>query len=103
MSMSMYIALILKVEVSDERASSQRLLAGVLVAAHICMVLAVIAEAVVMSCSVRITSSDEPRQRFATRIPFRVGKNYHKTHGVLDFDRVEACIGEAGIRTNSRH
>lgn len=44
--MSMFQALLIKVDVSRERDSSQETFGGVLIAAHICMVLAVIAEAV---------------------------------------------------------
>ena len=48
---SMFVALLLKVDVSDERASSQRVFEAVLVAAHACMVVAVVAEAITLSCS----------------------------------------------------
>lgn len=50
---SMFVALLLKVEVSDERDTSQRIFAGVLVFAQCCMIVAVLVEAVVMACSVR--------------------------------------------------
>lgn len=46
---SMYVALLLKVDVSDERASSQGAFEALLVAAHVCMVLVVLLEAVVQS------------------------------------------------------
>ena len=51
--LSMYLALLSKVDVSGERADSQKVFAGVLIAAHACMVIAVVVEAVVMFSSVR--------------------------------------------------
>ena len=65
---SMYTALLSKVDVSDERANSQEVFAGVLVAAHACMVVAVIVETVVMVFSMRRTeggpvSNNGPRPR----------------------------------------
>ena len=48
---SMYAALLLKVDVSDERIGSQRVFEAVLVAVHACMMLAVVVEAFVASCS----------------------------------------------------
>ena len=88
--MSMYIALLLKVDVSSERASSQRLLASILVAAHACMVLAVVVEAVAMACSVtKPQSRDEPRPRVSC-LPFRQPQiGGFKIHGVSTFDGIE--------------
>lgn len=50
---SMYLALLLKVDVSDNTAYSQKAFETILVSVHVCMVLAVIAEAIVMSCVLR--------------------------------------------------
>lgn len=50
---SMYTALLGKIGASDERAESQEVFAGIIVAAHACMVVAVIVEAVVVFCSMR--------------------------------------------------
>ena len=46
---SMYVALLLKVDVSDEQVGSQKIFEAVLVAAHACMILAVVVEAIVAS------------------------------------------------------
>lgn len=51
--LSMYIALLSKVEVTDLRAESQEVFAGILVAAHICLVLAAVVEAAITTCSLR--------------------------------------------------
>ena len=66
--MSMYMALLLKVEVSREHASSQRILASVLVAAQVWMVLAVAIESMVMTLSVTLEESVGPRRRAAARL-----------------------------------
>ena len=52
---SMYLALLLKVDVSDEESDSQKTFEIILVAAHACMVVAVAAEAVAMVCALRET------------------------------------------------
>ncbi|CAM9233132.1 unnamed protein product [Scytosiphon promiscuus] len=46
---SMYVALLLKVDVSDEGASSQHTFEALLVAAHVCMMLVILLEAVVQA------------------------------------------------------
>lgn len=50
-AVSMYVALLLKVGVSDERASSQRVFETLLVAAHAFMVLVVLVEAIMQGAS----------------------------------------------------
>ena len=80
--MSMYVALLLKTDVSSERISSQRLLASVLVAAHVCMVLAALIEAAVMAFSATTTRVDEPRRRAAARWQFTWQWNGLNMHGV---------------------
>lgn len=50
---SMYVALLLKVDVSNERADSQKVFEGVLVGAHACMVLAIVVETMVLTCSLK--------------------------------------------------
>ena len=50
---SMYLALLLKVDVSGENSSSQTTFEAILVGAHGCMVLAVMLEAVIMAVSVK--------------------------------------------------
>ncbi|CAN0000660.1 unnamed protein product, partial [Laminaria digitata] len=63
---SMYVALLLKVDVSDERAGSQKVFEAVLVAVHACMLLAVLVEAVVLSCSLKAGQQqlETPSPRF---------------------------------------
>ncbi|CAN0212045.1 unnamed protein product, partial [Hapterophycus canaliculatus] len=46
-TMSMYVALLLKVDVSHERSSSQKIFDSLLVAAHACMVVMILAEILV--------------------------------------------------------
>ena len=102
--MSMYIALLLKTDVSREHTSSQSLLALVLVAAHICMVLAVIVEAVIMVLSVPTLERDGPRRKVAYRIPsIRRGAciKRRKIHGVLEFDGIEASVGNGEVESKS--
>lgn len=62
---SMYTALLSRVDVSDERDLSQEVFAGVLVAAHACLVVAVVAETTVMVCSMRGPGS--PQQQDGPR------------------------------------
>lgn len=72
---SMYTALLSKVDVSDERANSQAVFAGIIVAAHACMVVAVFVEAVVMFSSVRrkeapvYTNGPRPRAYWKGSVP----------------------------------
>lgn len=70
---SMYVALLLKVDVSKEHASSQDVFGAVLVAAHVCMVLVVVAETVAMMGSKwaqRVQQRDEPAPRLHPRKGF---------------------------------
>lgn len=54
---SMYVALLLKVSVADERDSSQRVFEAILVVAHVCMALAVVVEAIIMTCTLEASDS----------------------------------------------
>ncbi|CAM9191106.1 unnamed protein product [Ectocarpus sp. 13 AM-2016] len=65
---SMYIALLLKVDVSGERVRSQRVFENVLVAANACMILAVVTETLVLTWSLKVEQRQEPVSRF------RIGK-----------------------------
>ena len=62
---SMYVALLLKVDVSNERSSSQKVFEAVLVAAHLGMILTMIVEAGMTVYSLRETVREEipPRAR----------------------------------------
>ena len=61
---SMYVALLLKVDVSDERSGSQMVFEAVLVAAHLGMIHAVVVETGVMLCSLSETVKEEIFPRF---------------------------------------
>ena len=62
---SMYVALLLKVDVADERAGSQKVFEAVLVAAHGCMVVVIVIESIVIACSLRVEPREEPSPRFS--------------------------------------
>ena len=57
--MSMFVALLLKVDVSDERADSQKVFEAVLVTAHACMILVVVVETFVLGCALRAEQREE--------------------------------------------
>eukprot|EP00752_Nemacystus_decipiens_P017698 g15868.t1 len=57
---SMYVALLLKVDVSDERSSSQKVFEVVLVAVHVVMVLVVVVETVVMGLALTAEHREIP-------------------------------------------
>lgn len=61
---SMYLALLLKVDVSDERSGSQKVFEAVLVAVHLGLILAVIVETVVMIWPLRQAVKEALRARF---------------------------------------
>lgn len=62
---SMYVALLLKVDVSGERSSSQTVFEAVLVAVHACMVLTIVVESVVLACSLKVAGQrEDPSPRF---------------------------------------
>lgn len=50
---SMYVALLRKVDVSDEQKESQKVFEALLVGAHACMVLVIVVETVVLTCSLK--------------------------------------------------
>eukprot|EP00903_Cladosiphon_okamuranus_P020904 g19197.t1 len=61
---SMYVALLLKVDLASEQTSSQRVFEGILVSAHGCMVLAVALEAVMISWALGKQHVEESRPQF---------------------------------------
>ena len=61
--LTMFEALLTKVDVSSEGIQSQRLFAGVLVGAHVIMVLTVVVEAFTLICSVRQVDTPLSRSR----------------------------------------
>lgn len=60
--MSMYVALLSKVDISGERTDSQEVFAGILVATHASMFAAIVVEAVFMVCSERRQEGPECRE-----------------------------------------
>eukprot|EP00752_Nemacystus_decipiens_P012610 g11167.t2 len=76
---SMYTALLGRVDVSDERAPSQEVFAGVLVASHACMVVAVVVETAVIFWSMGRKEGpvprDGPRHRVHCEGSFTPGKD----------------------------
>lgn len=56
---SMYVALLLKVDVSDERASSEKVFDAVLVSAHTCMILVIVVEAIVVAYALKLEQRKE--------------------------------------------
>ena len=60
---SMYVALLLKVDVTDERSSSQRVFEAVLIAVHVVMVLVVLAETIVMGLAFKAEHREDPLPR----------------------------------------
>ncbi|CAN0042723.1 unnamed protein product [Ectocarpus fasciculatus] len=76
---SMYVALLLKVDVSDERASSQRVFEAILVAVHACMVTLVVIETIILSISLRAAKEREtPRPRLHSS-----GKELSRVHSIM--------------------
>lgn len=73
--LSVYVALLLKVDVSAERAESQKVFEAILVFVHACMIVAVLVEALVMACSLREEGQEDPFPRF------RRMKWIHRTRG----------------------
>ena len=77
--LSLYVALLLKVDVSDERASSQNVFDAVLIASHACMIVVIVVETVVLAVSLKAEQRDKsstPRVRPAVGFPFQ---NRHET------------------------
>jgi len=66
---SMYVALLLKVDVSEEDELHQELFEIILVAAHGCMVLGVLVETGVMLCALRVERESLPCQRVSPGHP----------------------------------
>ncbi len=66
-TLSMYVALLLKVDVSGERPESQHLFEGVLIAAHICMGLVIMVETAAQGVQVWLEKrAQNPSSRFKT-------------------------------------
>ena len=69
---SMYVALLLKVDVSGENATSQKTFEVVLIVAHGCMILVVVVEAVLMALSLRAGKhTEDPTPRVRNSSNFR--------------------------------
>ncbi len=99
---SMYVALLLKVDVSDERADSQRVFDTLLIAAHASMVLVVLVETAVEAASMlaekRGRENGPPSSSGGSR--FRPGKMFGGSRGCLteEDDPFSAELYEVGRR-----
>ena len=76
-TVSMYVALLLKVDVSEERTDSQRVFEAVLVAVHVLMVLSIVVETCIVACAFRAEQREETSSRF------RPGKTFPWARGRL--------------------
>ncbi|CAB1107755.1 unnamed protein product [Ectocarpus sp. CCAP 1310/34] len=76
-AVSMYVALLLKVDVSDERASSQRVFESLFVAAHVCMVGVVLLEVIMEAISLLV----EKRGQQLASSSFRRGRGIFRLRG----------------------
>lgn len=83
---SMYVALLLKVDVSHERASSQSVFEVVLVSAHVCMIAAVVTESIVLSFRYRNTNVEDPAPKL------------HRCCGAVSFLDVSFLDGRDAVR-----
>lgn len=61
--LSMYLALLLKVDVSKERDHSQKVFEAILVSIHICLVVAVVFEAIALTWSLKPEQREDPIPR----------------------------------------
>ena len=69
---SMYVALLLKVDVLGENATSQKMFEVILIVAHGCMILGVVVEAVFMALSLRAGNhTEDPTPRLRNPSSFR--------------------------------
>ena len=90
---SMFIALLLKIDVYSERASSQSLLAVILVVTHGGLVLATVVQAMAMAYSVALDAREDSRPRAAARLPFGWHSVWHRNvSGVSTFDGVQTRV-----------
>lgn len=60
---SMYLALLIKVDVSEEAQGSQDVFGAVLVAVHVCMMLVVVMESIFVSFALKVENCEDPRPR----------------------------------------
>ncbi|CAM9147480.1 unnamed protein product, partial [Ectocarpus fasciculatus] len=85
-AVSMYVALLLKVDVSDERASGQKVFESLLVAAHVCMVGVVLLEMTLEAISLCV----EKREKQPPSASFRRGRGIFGLRGsVSNFTEVD--------------
>lgn len=72
-AISIYFALLMKLDVSNEGKTSQRALEVILVCVHVCMILAVVVETYVVACSLRAEHREPVRPQV---VPVRVSRSY---------------------------
>ena len=94
---SMYVALLLKVDVSGERAGSQEVFEAFLVTVHACMVLAVVVETAVLAWALRVERLEhppEPRFREGKSFSFRKREGREIAPANGEEDGLEGFYGE---------
>ena len=81
---SVYLALLLKVDVSEEQSESQKVFEVILVVVHGCMVLAILGETLVLICSLRSEGQEDPLPRFRRMKWVQGSKNIWPTENGVD-------------------
>ena len=61
---SVFLALLLKVDVSEEQSESQKVFEIILVVVHGCMIMAILGETLALTCSLRTERQEDPLPRF---------------------------------------
>lgn len=94
--LTMFVALLTKMDVSDEGAQSQVILAGVLVTAHIAMILTAVAEAFILIYSVQQTDLPLPRPRVQPVLPV-------DTFSSVCDGRFDNCLDDDNMQGKDQH
>ena len=90
---SVYLALLLKVDVSEEQSESQKVFEVILVVVHGCMVLAILGETLVLTCSLRSEGQEDPLPRFRRMKWIQGSKPIWPTEDrVVSESKVEATV-----------
>eukprot|EP00903_Cladosiphon_okamuranus_P017270 g15914.t1 len=71
---SLFVALLLKVDVTNERRDSQKIFEVFLVVVHACMILVVVVETAVLAWALKVEQLEEPTPRFRRGKSFSRGK-----------------------------
>lgn len=98
---SMYLALLLKADVSNERTASQKVFEAILVAAHACLVVTVVVQSIALTCSLREKEKEEPVRRRSSvgNLPWNK-ESALSEYGVEAFEHV-AVVGSQAVGDDS--